>query len=482
MSVPPGAWVKISAGSLVLATALVLAPALYAQTESQPAPTEVQAPAAAQQTTPVTPDAGLPASVDPLDVSPPAGSAPNVVPDQIQQSGQAALDEIEQSITVSKDRAEELRREIEEMSGDRTKQNAALIAAAQRVKMAEIEVASMEDKIGDLIVQELAVRGRLDGADTDMANVLAALERISRNPPPALLVDPNNALNSARSAILMSAIFPQLHAKAESVSADLKRLGEIKTEAIAEEQQLKANYSVLEEEQLRIATLIAARKKGVDQMTAQLAQEEQEALSLAARATDLKQLVASLQAKATDVAKAGQKSEAAPASNSTLTPDAIKLALANTSRTEPAIPFDAAKGYLAMPSTGSRAIDFGGSDGFGGIAQGLSVLTRPDAQVVAPADGWVMYKGPYLNYGQIVILNPGNDYTILLAGLAAASVNIGQFVMMGEPVGTMGSHTIGRTVTTNAGGSRPTLYIELRKSNAPIDPTGWWAPNPTQSG
>jgi len=480
MSVPSGARVKIAVGSLVLATALALAPSLHAQTQDPSAPAQTEAPE--QPSTPVTPDAGLPATVDPLDVSPPAGTPVNAAPDQTQQSGQAALDEIEKSITVSKDRADELRREIEEMSGDRTKQNAALIAAAQRVKMAEIEVASMEDKIGELIVKELEVRGRLDGADTEMANVLAALERVSRNPPPALLVDPNNALNSARSALLMSAIFPQLHAKAEAVSTDLKRLGEIKAEAIEEEKQLKANYAVLEEEQLRIATLIAARKKGIDQMTAQLAQEEQEALSLAARATDLKQLVASLQAKATGVAGAGHQPEAASSSTSSLTPEAIRLALANTSRTEPAFPFDAAKGYLAMPSTGTNAVEFGGSDGFGGISQGLSVLTRPDAQVVAPADGWVMYKGPYLNYGQIVILNPGNDYTILLAGLAATSVNIGQFVMMGEPVGTMGSHTIGRTVTTSAGGSRPTLYIELRKDNAPIDPTGWWAPNPTQSG
>lgn len=475
MSVPSGAWVKISAGSLVLATALILAPALYAQSET-PAPQPTETPA------PVTPDAGLPATVDPLDVAPPPGTPVTAAPtEHTEESGQAALDEIEKSITVSKERADELRREIEEMSGDRTKQNAALIAAAQRVKMAEIEVASMEDKIGDLIIQELEVRGRLDGADTDMANVLAALERVSRNPPPALLVDPNNALNSARSAILMSAIFPQLHAKAEAVSTDLRQLGEIKAKAIEDEKTLKANYAVLEEEQLRIATLIAARKKGVDQMTAQLAQEEQEALSLAARATDLKQLVASLQAKATDVASTAPKTDGTAAA-STMTPDAIRVALANTNRTEPAIPFDAAKGYLALPSAGTKAVDFGSGDGFGGIAQGLSLLTREDAQVVAPADGWVMYKGPYLNYGQIVILNPGNDYTILLAGLAATSVNIGQFVMMGEPVGTMGSHTIGRTVTTNAGGTRPTLYIELRKSNAPIDPTGWWAPNPTQSG
>ena len=108
--------------------------------------------------------------------------------------------------------------------------------------------------------------------------------------------------------------------------------------------------------------------------------------------------------------------------------------------------------------------------------------------MVAPADGWVLYKGDYLNYGQIIILNAGDDYTMLLAGLDKVQVEIGQFVLMGEPVGTMGSRTIGQAVTTSAGVQRPTLYIEMRKNNEPLDPTGWWAPltaetsNPTQSG
>jgi septal ring factor EnvC (AmiA/AmiB activator) len=137
-----------------------------------------------------------------------------------------------------------------------------------------------------------------------------------------------------------------------------------------------------------------------------------------------------------------------------------------------------------MPSSGVTVIDYGAGDGFGGISRGLSVVTRAEAQVVAPADGWVLFAGDYLNYGQIIILNTGQDYTMLLAGLEKVDVQIGQFVMMGEPVGTMGSQTIGRTVATSAGVSRPTLYIEMRKNNEPVDPTGWWAPAavPTQSG
>ncbi|MBN9317310.1 MAG: peptidoglycan DD-metalloendopeptidase family protein [Devosia sp.] len=416
-----------------------------------------------------------------IDSTAPAASA-----DPEMTARQQALSDIEASISLSKERADALKKEIADMQGDRNKQNAALIAAAERVKRAETDIAALEDKLGDLIVQELEVRGRLDGADNNISNVLAALERISRNPPPALIVNPSDALGSARSAILISAILPELQAKADAVMADLRHLGEIKAEALKQQEQLEANLQVLEEEQLRITSLIAARKENENRATTALAAEEAEAQALADKATSLKQLIDELQKRAAAVSTAAQATAAANAGGTapTLDKDTVKLALANTNRSEPAVPFAQAKGFLTMPSSGVTVIDYGAGDGFGGISRGLSIVTRAEAQVVAPADGWVLFAGNYLNYGQIVILNAGQDYTLLLAGLAKVDVQLGQFVMMGEPVGTMGSQTIGRTVATSAGVSRPTLYIEMRKNNEPVDPTGWWAPAavPTQSG
>ena len=486
---------KLIAG-LVLTAGCALSPALLAQTALPPLNSPVALPAEpvpanAPPASAPLPDA-LPANISPEitgSIAPANGSAQPAPPIESPlvppgEDPQAVLERMQNSLGISKERADALRREIDQLSGDRAQQNAQLIAAAQRVQTAEIEVQSMQERLDALIVAEFEVRGRLDGQNSNIANVLAALERISRNPPPALIVDPSDALGSARSAILMSTIFPQLQAKAAQVTADLARLSGIKSKALDEEAQLKANYAVLAEEQLRIATLILARKQGVEVVTAELEAEEEAAAALAARATSLKELIDTLRNRASDVAQSAGTPSGAPGGTSPNTPESVRLALANTARMEPALPFSTAKGYLTLPSGGVNVIDFGASDGFGGISSGLSVVTRAEAQVVAPADGWVMYKGPYLNYGQIIILNTGEDYTVLLAGLDTVTVNLGQFVLMGEPVGTMGSRTIGKTVATGAGNSRPTLYIELRKNNEPIDPTGWWASpiNPVQSG
>jgi septal ring factor EnvC (AmiA/AmiB activator) len=151
-------------------------------------------------------------------------------------------------------------------------------------------------------------------------------------------------------------------------------------------------------------------------------------------------------------------------------------ALKNPARKSPAIAFASTKGMLAYPVNGTKIREFGGSDGAGGIQKGISLATRPGAQVTTPCDGWVVYAGPFRSYGQLLILNAGGGYYILIAGMERISVNIGQFVQSGEPVATMGTTSqIASMLATNA--SQPVLYVEFRKDSIPIDPGPWWATN-----
>lgn len=401
-------------------------------------------------------------------------SAQEAAPDESRSA--AELDRINDQLALSNERVEALRAEIDDMGGNRAQQNAALIAAAQRVKLAEIEIGDTEQRLDALLEDEAAIRTRLDSADLDLANLLAAVERISLNPPPALIIDPSDALSSARSAMLLSAVLPQLRERSDAVIVDLNALTEIKDDVLAERQTFASRLATLQEEQLRIATLIEARRQGVERVTAELQLEEQQAEQLASEADTLNQLISGLRQRIEAVDQAAIAADAANQGEpvSDLSDETIRVALANAERTEPAVPFASTRGHLANPAAGVTVTQYGVDDGFGGISRGNAIVTRAEAQVVSPADGWVMYKGPYLNYGQIIILNPGEGYTILLAGLEKVSVDLGQFVMLGEPVGTMGSRTIGRTVTTSAGAANPTLYIELRDENGPFDPAPWW--------
>jgi septal ring factor EnvC (AmiA/AmiB activator) len=148
----------------------------------------------------------------------------------------------------------------------------------------------------------------------------------------------------------------------------------------------------------------------------------------------------------------------------------------DASRQSPAIAFASAKGLFAYPVNGTKIRDFGGSDGAGGVEKGISLAARSGAQVTTPCDGWVVYAGPFRSYGQLLILNAGGGYHVLIAGMERISVNIGQFVLTGEPVATMGKASqVASILATNA--SQPVLYVEFRKDGTPIDPGPWWAAN-----
>ena len=125
---------------------------------------------------------------------------------------------------------------------------------------------------------------------------------------------------------------------------------------------------------------------------------------------------------------------------------------------------------------GVRIREFGASDGAGGTQKGVSIAAHAGAEITAPCDGWVVYAGPFRSYGQLLILNAGGGYHVLLAGMERISVDLGQFVLTGEPVAVMGGGSqVSAAVATGA--KQPVLYVEFRKDGTPIDPSPWWATN-----
>src|ERR1700732_5268188 len=150
-------------------------------------------------------------------------------------------------------------------------------------------------------------------------------------------------------------------------------------------------------------------------------------------------------------------------------------ALGDPGRLAPAIAFATAKGRLPLPVNGARIKEFGAPDGVGGTEKGLTVAARPGAQITAPCDGWGGYAGPFRNYGQLLILNAGSGYHVLLAGMDRISVDLGQFVVTGEPVAVMGAGGGQAPAALAAGSGQPVLYVEFRKDGTPVDPSPWWA-------
>jgi septal ring factor EnvC (AmiA/AmiB activator) len=206
-----------------------------------------------------------------------------------------------------------------------------------------------------------------------------------------------------------------------------------------------------------------------------LEQERQRTAQLARQADSLKDLIAKLEQS---LGPAGRNARSDDRRALEGRPDLA--ALNDPGRLAPAIAFAAAKGRLPLPVNGVRIKEFGAPDGLGGSEKGLTVATRPNAQITAPCDCWVVYAGPFRNYGQLLILNAGSGYHVLLAGMDRISVDLGQFVVTGEPVAVMGGGggqvPAARPTSPGQAGSRQSvLYVEFRKGGIPVDPSPWWA-------
>ena len=364
--------------------------------------------------------------------------------------------------------------DIAAIGQDRSKLNAQLIDIAAQVRGVETSIADAEARLRPLDSREQQIRGSLDSRRSEIVEVLAALQRAGRRTPPALLVRPDDALQSLRTAMLLGSVVPELRGRAEKLTGELSELVTIRKAIATERNSLALDRDKLGADQIRLAALVEERQHQQSSIEKDMETESARAIALSRQVDSLQGLIAKMEQDLKSAARAAAAAnlQGVPAANGK--PNAAMLK--DSARLSPAIAFASAKGLFAMPVNGSKIRDFGGSDGVGGVEKGISLATRPGSQVTTPCDGWVVYAGPFRSYGQLLILNAGGGYHVLIAGMERISVTIGQFVLTGEPVATMGTTSrVASILATNA--SQPVLYVEFRKDGTPIDPGPWWAAN-----
>ena len=407
----------------------------------------------------------------PLRSTLPSATAPSA-DDAIRQHDQE-LDSVRSQQRQSVDSQAKLRLQIEALSEDRRGLNQQLIESATAVRDVEAKIDDAQLRLQSLDAREQVFQKSLDERRSAIIEILAALQRVGQRPPPALLVRPEDALKALRTAITLGAVVPDMRAEADAIAGDLAELSRVRKDIVSERATLSQNLDRLANEQLRLNMLIDARQKKQATTEQALDTERQHAVDLSHQVDNLKDLIAKLEASLTPATRAARDSARGIEADSTRP----KLAaLGDPGRLAPAIAFANARGHLRLPVNGVPIRAFGASDGVGGTQKGLSIATHAGAQITAPCDGWVVYAGPFRSYGQLLILNAGGGYHVLLAGMERISVDLGQFVLTGEPVAVMGGQAQ-LSAAVAIGSKKPALYVEFRKDGTPIDPSPWWATN-----
>jgi septal ring factor EnvC (AmiA/AmiB activator) len=405
-----------------------------------------------------------------------APPAPPAAANQERANKEIELRGVEDTLRVSDEQRRKIEAEIESVRADRARLSAALIETTAKVQEAERGAAAAGDKLASLNATADELARSLERRRAVIADVLAALQRMGSNPPPAILVKPNDMSEAVRAATVMGAVIPELKSETESARNDLDALARTRDSIAMERDELTQRGQALAVDKMRLGAFIDARQQSLASAEDALGSQQQRAADLARQATSLKDFIARL-----DGESAARKASAAAAHATEAAMAAEIEALARAARgadpgrLKPEIAFGDAKGQVPLPAAGSILRTFGSPDGLGGTEHGLSLATPAGATVSAPADGAVLFAGLYRTYGQLLIMDAGGGYYVLLAGMDRINVESGEFVLAGEPIGVMGDGSVRMATAAAVGAARPVLYIELRKDGTAIDPGPWWA-------
>jgi len=317
-----------------------------------------------------------------------------------------------------------------------------LIATAARIETLERQKIETDAQIVRLTAENERLSAGFANDRVAVTKLLAILERLQHDMPPALAMHPDDALGAARGAMLIGASLPPVYAQAARLS---RRIEDLKRTRVA-----------LEQQRSQAADTAARLKVARTELDELLAQKEKDAASaaetygtlkgqmekVAREAADFQALLARVRALRQKAAESGED------------PNVVTVTAQNTG-TLGAL----GRNSLLEPVVG--ALENGDA--------GLSYATQPGAQVIAPADGKVLYAGPYHKNGQVLILEITTGYDVVLAGLGRVTVKSNDQLLAGEPVGTMPPDPV-----------NDRLYFEVRHGGHALSPAPWLKMNRPQ--
>lgn len=359
----------------------------------------------------------------------------------------AELKVLEESREATETRLKSLREDAARFAAENESLSQQLAAAADAVRLAEREIGSAETTVADLDQRIRQMAADLTTRRQALASTLSALLGVARMPPLAAVAQPGQIAENALTASALAGVTPALQGRVAALRRDLTALEDLRARQVAARRTANATIATLAAERDKLDLLLRERREQLGALSVARDIESTRLARLASRARDLSTLMDQL----------------APVTTLAAIPD----------RPARRTSVKALKGQLPMPAEGQISHRFGDHrPGAPHEAQGLTLSTRSSALVTAPHDGTVSFAGPFRSYGRLLIIDLGDGYHLLIAGLARSDVTVGQWVLAGEPVGSM-------TRTTD--GTRPELYLELRRNGSPVDPLPWMAPSKGKS-
>ena len=371
-------------------------------------------------------------------------------PSYAQSADPQKLESLTKAEEDARKREAELSKQREAIASEVSKLKKDLVRNASEAEKFEREGLSLEHKLSELDREAAQLNEAIYGDRKTLMRLLAALQRIENNPPPPLATNPNDAAEAARAARLMSSLSSDLKKRADTLASRLEASQQLRSEIEEKRTRLAANEKTLAKRRSKISALVGEKSALEKSVTRDREAALREVAKLAEEAKSLRELIESFEAATADVGPRMKPGGRRTKPRTSIASKPVKLPKGVTQ-------FASAKGKLRAPVPGRITRNYGSGE------KGMTVSTRSKAQVIAPYAGRIEFAGAFKNYDNVVILNVGGGYFILMTGLGETYVETGENVRIGEPLGLM---------PFNAKGAS-NLYIEFRKNGGTINPKPW---------
>lgn len=345
------------------------------------------------------------------------------------------------------------------------------VAAAAKLRDAEAATEQAALRMDELAVQRQAAQERLNARAAAMQPLLPLIERLSLYPAETLLAVPAAPEDRLRGLLVLQALSRQIEAEAEGLRRDQSALDAATKAVAAESPKLAAARAAQAEQAAALDRMIAAVQARRQQALTEGEAADRRAAEQAAKADSLRGVVATLE-KQRSAEQARAREEAAQADRRKKLADAEAARRKEAALARPVGLGSHAQpgGQLTAPVRGT-VIRAWGETTDAGPATGVSYYAAPNARVVSPCAGRVVFADSFRTYGLLLIVDCGGGYHAVVAGFDHLDAKVGQTVQAGEPMGVMPGWEPGETAR------RPSLYVELRRDGQPVNPAPWLKSN-----
>ncbi|MGV3480786.1 MAG: murein hydrolase activator EnvC family protein [Sphingobium sp.] len=347
-------------------------------------------------------------------------------------------------------RSAQLERDAAAERDEAARAEAQAAAVAARIQSAEAEIAAAEARIRILARLQAAQRARLAERQQPIIRLTAALQTMARRPSALALVQPGSTADLVHVRSLLATIVPVVEERTSGLRDEIVRSRALRRSADLAALSLRKGRERLQSERLALAKMEAAHRQRSRQFADNAMFESDRAIALGERARDIVDLMSALDEQA-GVREALQ-SLPGPLLRP-VRPGGMQAPPDDPRLTQPRNP------PYRLPVFGEVVTGLGEVSASGVRAKGLTLETRPGAQVVAPTRGRIAYAADYRGFGKIVIIDHGQGWTSLITNLAGLDVKVGDVVAQGSPLGRADA------------GRRPTVTVELRRNGRPVDIT-----------